>query len=958
MGYPTIKKSVEENLKSLEGKRPELKDNLAALSNRSASMTANQLSILDKRLIDFTKAHDLLMTIKKNNEWMVSMSPKLFDAANAHYHKLEHKLLESKKLDVNIDPNWRELNHKMTAELTRLATPLTQVKETFLKHFGPKLKQSAEKFFDDYKIAMELLAQQKEALKSDPVFQKKVDIAAFDAEIDKQLKLVQAQLVLANTAAEEKEKSINLKLAATALAGLSMAVAGAGVGAAAVGAVGTVVPVIGTAIGAATGLVAGGIIGGLKGYHEYKEAKARYQDHLARILIKGDFDDAPEKEVLAVNEGIASIKTFEAFNWLMQGPQEADYDRMIRKYKLANPGYSDQQISDLKIKLCAEFDISRASYFSMLNKIIRASTADSALQAAADISIAPPFDVYSALDIATQFTSICDMQVKAAQIILGTSSTTGNAHIDVMSVKGLAYKTATHLASNAEALAALYHQIVLCTNLDEAKRNALLEDIRQSLIKTIENYDQLVNCYPSLSLKANLGEALMSGVFMDIEHMGHENTPKKHHSKEHRAYSAVMDYMKHSKFHHSEYGFHQTQNKTEKKKSTIKSAVELADVLLNTMLGTASAAFLGATVATTPEVINSSMVGASEFSTIGIGVGGALAGLALAAGSGAYYLSKKAEEHAENICTFGNVTKRREALHDSLGKNIREAYATESKLHSLIDAPDTVYHLDRARNKDTLISPQAAATKKHYVGVAQLDKESIINRQTSYGSRMLDKLTCDLPGVLRSMYYENFDESLLSIKKTLTNLNEASQHDKLGVGAERKILELLDTHFGKMKDEFKLIFNAHPKEDEYNQILKSVEGEVNSFLKTYKKHLTIAQAEPRNFKAIAMDADRLNHTLQELVQLLSKSDFSNQGKINNMTDQVRSIISFHNQQLPEGTDIELLHTVLENSSLHLESENVAELNKLIKSVIESIPNSKLQPDSDTDEASNRNIQLT
>ncbi|MGL5742424.1 MAG: hypothetical protein ACRCXC_07685 [Legionella sp.] len=494
---------LKENINELKNRRHDLMNEGEPLLMSLANMTETQLEILNKRFIEFIRMHDGLVDIKEHNEWRSKVDLKLFDKANKLYSELEKKLIHSRQLDKTGDPTWRSLYHELEVELEALEDPDKRIRIAFLKHFGSDLQEDAAQFLDDYKNKMEQLARQKELIKNANKLD--IDESILEAEIEKQLKLVQAQVILAMTAGSAKEQAERLKLAAAALTAGSLALAGAGVGVAIAAVGGSSVPIAGTAAGAVIGLIIGGVIGGIKSYHAYQEAKQLYQEQLETIF----HDRSPNfDKSVSINVGIGSIKLREAFIWLMQGPQEADFQKMLHQFKAANKMHKDQQIDDLKIKLQSEFAASRGAYFSMLHDIIRASTAYSALQAAAGLTaIASPFYVHSAVDLATQFTLMCHSQIGTARAVGGLDPLSDfpiHHHIDVDNAKKVAHETAAQLASNAESLAALAHQLALCTNLDEQTRRDLLVDIHNTLINTIATYDELVR-KKNLDLKPSLG---------------------------------------------------------------------------------------------------------------------------------------------------------------------------------------------------------------------------------------------------------------------------------------------------------------------------------------------------------------------------------------------------------------------------------------------------------------------
>ncbi|KTC83398.1 Uncharacterised protein [Legionella cincinnatiensis] len=967
----TVKEDLEDSIESLKSKRPDLEKKLNKLVDKFVSMTKEQLIILNKRLEDFAKLHDALLISKKEKEWMIQIAPNLFKKADEQYKKIENKLLKSKKLDEIADPTWVELNEKFKGELDKIKNPTAQVKKEFLSHFGDKnLRKVAGDFFDDYKAFMAKLEEQKRQVIE--IIERNggtIDEAVLDAEINKQLKLVQAQVILAMSAAKAEEKATHLKLAGSALVGVSFALGGAGAGVAILGVTGTVVPVVGTAIGATVGLVAGGILGGVKGYHAYKEAKAMYQAQLAKT-----FKDPHHKfeKSVSMDVGIASIKTREAFAWLMKGPQEADFERMIYQYQLTNPMYDvmdphEKELleKDFRIRLSSEFAASRDAYFSMLHDIIRSSTADSALQAAAGLTVAPPFDTYSALDISTQFTSMCHTQIGAARAMGGLKSLPEfpiEDHISVRNSKDLAYEAATQLASNAESLATLAHQIALCTNLDEATRKEILEDIRQSLGDTIATYDEIAEKYKDVwELKPSLKEALMTGMFGDIEHMGEKDKPKKQNSKEHRSYSAAIDYMKDSRFHHEEYGFHQSQNKSGKKESKAKEAAELGDTILNVMIITGVEIFHGPVEIASPEVLHTEhTVGSSEFTAIGLGVGGALAGLALASGAGAYYLNAKAKGKAEELCIFGNISKRREKLHENLHDKVELAYLKEDRLHTLIDAPDTMIHLDRASKMDTLVSSKAkSGHEKHHIkgsGWSQSEVELPVTRgQKKYGEEALTKLNKSLKLLITEIsdqmdflpkaqqysdkaYSDLMDSHFYSnIMKILKDISTSSRNDRLGLASEEAVIKSLIEKIGvinKIVEEFP--DDLSNKEDYHLQKIDSMIGELEKLMKNYNKHSKRAAEGPRNIKAIAMDSERMDDLLRHLVKLV-KGDFTTdpkipppqresirERKINEIIVAIKKIIDRQKGELPESTNIKLVKKVLELMGSNEIPEKIAE----------------------------------
>ena len=966
MAHQTLEtlNNIEENIKSLQQKRTDLQEKLAQLLARAKSMTTDQLEILNKRLDSFIKIHDTLTAKRTESEWLIHVMPKLFNATEKQYTKLEEKLLQSKRLDKATDPTWNALHEKIQATLGQ--NHIAQVKAEFVKHFpdeanlynqdGDTLKQQAGEFFERYLGFIKRIEAEKANLAEEVCNGKKdVDMDVLEAEIDKQLKIVQAQMLLALSAAKAEKKAEKLKLAGTVLDGVCLTLAGAGIGVSIGVVAGSATPVVGMIILGGTGLVIGGVIGAAKGYHAYQEAKAQYQAKLAST-----FKEHHHKlnEAVSINAGIASIKTREAFTWLMTGPQKADIERMLGKYNEQNSFYNKRIENDLEIRLRAEFAANRGAYCSMLHNIIRASIADSALQAAAGLKIAPPFDTHSAVDLASQFTLICHTQIGTARAMAGLKALPefpADAHIPVLDSAALAYQAAFQLAANAESLAALAHQIILCTNLGEDTREELLTDVYQSLVDTIRTYDELIEKQPDLELQASLGNALLSGMFGDLEYLGHKVKPKIDHScLEHRSYSAVVDYMKDSKFHDGTYVFHQSQLK-KRQPVRSKSAAETADVIFNALVGSASGMFYVPAAITPPEFIHADEVGGTGYSMLGVGAGAALAGLSLAAGMGAYYLNKHAAKAAEKLCIFGDVSHRREKLQENLAETVEMAYFKEDKLHTLIEAPSSVFELGRVSQADTIVSSEAQVehtTTDNIRGTGLIEHSILITPgQAKYSTALFVKLSKSLDFVKKEMMFHPRDfqiEAVMnacykSLMKILQTINQLSQDKRLAVVTEKEILILLKDKVAELEKLTEQDFERDSPNRQYHKhkidLLKMATANLKS---KYEQHVKVAEAEPINSKAILIDSNRVNDRLKYLVRLMTTkvpvcvkinqqdgsikrerrpaSPEELRSLMDGVTREIRLMTTYYKGEFPRGTDIKLAQVVLDRMKILADQE--------------------------------------
>lgn len=935
-----VRERVSHKIETLVIKHTELSSKLEQLNTRSKSMTKEQLDILEQRLLSFADIDVALATQQEESAWMTQIVPTIFSKRDKLYRKIESKLLKSKELDEATDPTWATLSTEMRTELTKDHNE--HLKAEFLKRFSSSaIKEQAAKFFDHYTRCMRTIAEQKTRLLAEG---KTAERDALEVEINKQLKIVQSHVILALSAAKLDEKAVNLKLAGSILSAISYSLAGAGLGLAVGAVAGTAIPLVGNITLGAAGVIIGGIIGAEKGRHAYREVKA-----LCQATLAAHFKDKPgDSSVVSINQAIASIKTREAFMWLMQGPHDADETRMIGKYQRETPIPNEDKVRKLKLQLEARFDDSRAAYFSMLQNLIRSSTADSAIPAAAGLPIDPPFDSFSGQDLVWQFTFMCNRQIKTIQsmsvLAEPSAATSHEAHIDVLANKELLIQAAFKLADNAESLVALAHQIALCSNLNTAVKKHLLQNIHNTLTNTIQTYDEITSKYPSLELQESLEEALIAGMFGDIKHLGHDEQSKIHiSSKEHASYSAVLHYMKDTKFHHPELKFHQKELAKREESKTAKAA-DLADELLQIVVGPVTGAFLMSEVIAAPEMVNTHDIGSTGFSEIGIEAGGALAALALAAGIGAHYLHKKSAEKTAELCVFGDVAKRREKLKGNMSDAVKSAYLEEERMHTLIEAPTSALSIAEASDADVQLLFKRSIIESRKSGVTfrgdelspDQDDSLVAELITSIGdvaNKLIDHITDPfsptIPG-RRTLHKSIPDEQRRldalygHLMGQISTLDTLTPLYAITIVEEKKIIEflreqqiLLQHHMKEMPERDSVIHGYHVEK------LRLLQDAIDSLHSKFSKHQEISDREPRNFKAIVMDSRNINDRLKEACDLIESKARAEQTdpvqsielakQIDDTTQSLRSIIQNYRgvtpdstiMDLPEGTSTEL-----------------------------------------------------
>ncbi|MFA6302372.1 MAG: glycine zipper family protein [Legionella sp.] len=912
--------TVVHYLDVLKTLRPDLVRKLNELRGRMFRMREEQIQILEARLADFVEIQNLFVGMNAELEWMVRVDPDLMKKANKQFAELENKLLGSKKLDNIQDSTWHELMIDFFSEVEKIQDPNQQIQAAFLKHFGSGLKTEALNFLGEYKQKMQQLTQQKNEIKhlaGDTI----IDEAILDAEIAKQLKLVQAEVILAMTAASARAKAEKLKLASAYLTAASLAIGGAGIGTATVAVAGSAVPVAGTLAGAAIGFVAGAAIGGTKGYHAYQEAKAQYKIRLVKVF---DYNSQVlTNRAASINDGISSIKARESFIWFMEGPRNEDYQRMYANYEAESVDPLDPVVKkDLDAKLQSEFATSRAAYFTMLQNLIRSSTADSALQAAAGLNSTPAFDTYSAVDIATQFIIMCHSQIGAARAMGGLDPDPNftSGHIQVDNSKNLAQNAASQLAYNAECLAALIHQIATCTNLDSTVRADILKDIKHVLITTIDNYDSILKKNPDLNLHPSLGQALLAGMFGDIEKMGSPSSEDKS-SQEQKAYQEskiALDYMASSKFHSEELDYYH-KNQPKKKESKSRTAADYGENILVAMLGGASAVY------TLPiELVNAekyehlSKVGSSGYTVVGVSVGAALGGLALAAGAGAYYMNERANKTADKLCIFGNISQRRQLLYQRLQNCIELSERTEYELHSLIETPYIAAKIKAHWNAGLLVNEAKFIQHNEDLKTAGWIDNSFLTREQKTNSsialeqfnKTMDEVVAELSAAAEQKVIDNSYKVYMDFKhngvmKVLRQITTLSEVDRFGVEYEHKLICSIGSYYKQIR---KIVSNMDDSKKLYHeQKISEMESEINQIIKVYATHVEIVLQGPRNLIAMEIDSSKINENLDLLIKSLkSEENMPSKKEINRIINKMIKVINLHDGELPTGTNLNLL----------------------------------------------------
>lgn len=920
MAQNKYENTVVHHIAVLKKLRPDLVHKLNELRGRTFTMSEEQIKILEARLTDFVEIHNFFVGMNTDLEWMLRVDPSLMKKVNKQFSELENKLLGSKKLDKIQDSTWHGLITDFFSEVEKIQDPTQQIQEAFLKHFGSGLKTEALNFLEEYKQKMEQLTQQKNEIRhlaGDTI----IDEAIFDAEIAKQLKLVQAEVILAMTAASARAKAEKLKLASAYLTAASLAIGGAGIGTATIAVAGSAVPIAGTIAGAAIGFVAGAAIGGTKGYHAYQEAKAQYKIRLVKVF---DYNSqVVTNKAASINDGISSLKARESFIWFMEGPRDEDYQRMYANYEAENGNPLDPLVKeDLDAKLQSEFATSRAAYFTMLQNLIRSSTADSALQAAAGLNIAPAFDAYSAVDISTQFIIMCHSQIGAARAMGGLDPDPNftSGHIQVDNSKNLAQNAASQLAYNAECLAALTHQIATCTNLDSTIRADILKDIKQILITTIDNYDSILKKNPDLNLHPSLGKALLAGMFGDIEKMGSPSSEDKS-SQEQKAYQeskTALDYMASSKFHSEELDYYH-KNQPKKKETKSRTAADYGENILVAMLGGASAVYtLPIELVNAEQYEHLSMVGSTGYTVVGVSVGAALGGLALAAGAGAYYLNEKANRTADKLCIFGNISQRRQLLYQRLQNCIELSERTEYELHFLIESPYIAAKIKAHWNAGLLVNEAKFIQHNEDLKTSGWVDNSFLTREQKTNSgialeqfnKTMDEVVAEISAAAEQKIMDNSYKVYMDFKhngamKVLRQITTLSEVDRFGVEYEHKLIHWMQLYCKQIR---KIISNMDDSKRLYHeQKISEMESEINRIIKVYPTHVQIALQGPRNLIAMKIDSSKINENLSLLIKRLkNEENLPSKKEINRIINKMIKLINLHDGELPSGTDLNLL----------------------------------------------------
>ncbi|VEB36718.1 hypothetical protein [Legionella cherrii] len=667
----------------------------------------NNLQSLVKR---YNEALFELGELKRNLEWKLILEPDAFKAAEQKLILAGKNLKSGHVLDTKSSSWVKHMQEydQIVAKLKEHKIDQT-IKQKFSAYFkDPDHKKKADEFIEAYNKKLEVLEQEREEWKHkkdkngnslyDPIM---------ETEVEKQLKIVQAHVIQAMQATTAAEKAKKLGLAKEALAGVGLSLAGAGLGMIIAGSGGSVVPVWGTITAGIIGGIAGGIYGGIRAYRGYEIAKAKLQARVDRVL--GAITEYPSlDDSTPMNKGIAQLKSQDNFAWLFGGPREADYKRMHRKYLKTGKKIDKNDKDTIDLMLQSKFAESRGAYFLMLEDMIRENAADAALQVAAGLTPAPPFDPYTALLISSQFTIMCTAQIGTARAMANLAPIEGmpSGHIPVGNNKDLMHKAAAGLASNAECLISLAHQITICTNIEQEIRVEMLADVHAALAYTIETYDELVSKH-NLPLQKDLVEALKTGISADIKNKGLKITVEseeitasgnqsKQEKKVYSAGAATLKYLRSEALQNTSSSFHHLKPPKIMERPKLEKALEGADYFMNVTAGPALGIYAVSTTTFSPYVLNPESpqtieLGQTGTTAAGLSVGITLGVLALACGVGSAVCGVKAEKESAKICILGDVAERRRIIHSKLHNSERGSAAlsqrTDDELRNLLDNP-------------------------------------------------------------------------------------------------------------------------------------------------------------------------------------------------------------------------------------------------------------------------------
>ncbi|CAM3140713.1 Uncharacterised protein [Legionella steigerwaltii] len=648
--------------------------------------------------------------LKRNSEWKLILEPDAFKLAEQKLISAGKDLRSGQVLDSK-SSSWVKHMQEYDQIVEKLKEPKIDetIKEKFCSYFKePNQKKKADEFIDAYNKKLEALEQEREEWKQkkdkngDPLYD-----PIMEAEVEKQLKIVQAHVIQAMQATTAAEKARKLSLAKEALAGVGLTLAGAGLGMIIGGAGGSVVPVWGTITAGIVGGIAGGIYGGIRAYRGYEIAKAKLQERVDRVLgVITEYSSLNTSTHM--NPGIAQLKSPETFAWLFGGPRGADYQRMHKKYTKPGEKLEESFKKPMDIMLQSKFAETRGAYFLMLEDMIRENAADAALQVAAGLTPASPFDPYTAILISSQFTIMCTAQIGTARAMANLEPLEGmpSGHIPVDNNKDLLHKAAAGLASNAECLISLAHQINISTNIEHEIKTEMLADVHVALTYTIETYNELVTKH-NLPLQKDLVEALKTGISADIKNKGlkitvdnEEITASDNQSKqEKKIYSsgaATLKYLRSDALNMFSSSFHHLKPSQLMDRPHLEKALEGADYFMNVTVGPALGIYAIGTTTFSPYVLNPEApstveLGQSGTTVPGLATGITLGVLALACGVGSAMCGIKAEKESAKICLLGDVAERRRVIHSKLHHPERGSAAlmqrTDDELRNLLDNP-------------------------------------------------------------------------------------------------------------------------------------------------------------------------------------------------------------------------------------------------------------------------------
>lgn len=411
-----------------------------------------------------------LTELKRNFEWKLILEPSLFKKAEQKLVSAYKDLKSGHVLDSKSSDWARHMEHyKNAVEKLKEQRIDKKIKEKFKSFFeGRAQKAKADEFVEAYNKKMAALEQEREEWqnKHDELGNVLYD-PIMETEVDKQLKIVQAHMIQAMQAVTAAEKAKRLSLAKEALAGVGIALAGAGLGMTAAAAAGSALPVWGTVIAGIIGGAAGGIFGGIRAFRNYEIAKATLQARVDKVLgVIAEYPTIDNSTLM--NPGIAQLKSLDTFDWLVGGPRKTDFQRIYEKYTSSGKNLEESDKNRLDVMLQSKFAEDRGAYFLMLQDMIREGAADAALQVAAGLTPVAPFDPYAALLISSQFTIMCTAQIGTARAMANLAPSDGMpmGHVPVGNNKELLHEAAAGLASNAECLISLAHQINICTTIE------------------------------------------------------------------------------------------------------------------------------------------------------------------------------------------------------------------------------------------------------------------------------------------------------------------------------------------------------------------------------------------------------------------------------------------------------------------------------------------------------------